>query len=452
MTGTVNVIVSRKVVTRGTPSNSTTEPGTKSAPLSVSVNPAPPKSATGMLSDVSVGAGFSTANGNAPDGPPPGPDVTTLTKKVCIVARSGIVTGTVNVIVSRKVVARGTPSNWTTELETKSTPLRVSVNAGPPSNAMGMLSDVSVGAGFSTASGNGNDVPPPGPGLTTCTEKVWIVARSPIVTGTVNVAESTNVLARGAPSNWTTEPETKSTPLRVSVNPAPPSNAMGMLSDVSVGAGFSTASGNGNDVPPPGPGLTTCTEKVWIVARSPIVTGTVNVNGSTKVVARAPPLNSTTELETKLLPLTVSVNAASPTLAMGGSSNASVGAGFSTASGKANDVPPGPGLTTCTEKVWIVARSPIVTGTVNVIVSRKVVARATMSNSTTEPATKSTPLSVSVNPAPPSNAMGMLNEVSVGTPKPNLATKMSGAPALGRVVSLVSPAPKVAEPAKSPVT
>ena len=35
-----------------------------------------------MLSDVSVGAGFSTASGNAPDVPPPGPGVTTLTEKV----------------------------------------------------------------------------------------------------------------------------------------------------------------------------------------------------------------------------------------------------------------------------------------------------------------------------------------------------------------------------------
>ncbi len=70
------------MVARGTPSNSTKEPGTKPAPLTVSVKAAPPSNAIGMLSDVSVGAGFSTASGNAPDVPPPGPGVTTLTEKV----------------------------------------------------------------------------------------------------------------------------------------------------------------------------------------------------------------------------------------------------------------------------------------------------------------------------------------------------------------------------------
>jgi len=51
----------------------------------------------------------------------------------------------------------------------------------------------------------------------------------------------------------------------------------------------------------------------------------------TKVVARAAPFHSTTDDAAKLLPLTVSVKAGAPALALLGASELSVGAGFAVA-------------------------------------------------------------------------------------------------------------------------
>ena len=66
------------------------------------------------------------------------------------------------------------------------------------------------------------------------------------------------------------------------------------------------------EVPPPGAGLNTVTWAVPATAMSEAGIDTVNRVEETNVVVRFDPFQRTTELATKRLPLTVSVNAALP--------------------------------------------------------------------------------------------------------------------------------------------
>src|SRR5215469_8645197 len=66
------------------------------------------------------------------------------------------------------------------------------------------------------------------------------------------------------------------------------------------------------EAPPPGAGLRTLTAVVAAVATSAASMAAVNCDLLTKVVVRALPFQLTTELGTKPVPLTVSVNGAPP--------------------------------------------------------------------------------------------------------------------------------------------
>jgi len=69
--------------------------------------------------------------------------------------------------------------------------------------------------------GTGFELPPPGLGLTTVT--LAVPALDTIVAGTtaVNSPVFTNVVARGVPFQFTTDPCTNPAPLTVNVNPGP---------------------------------------------------------------------------------------------------------------------------------------------------------------------------------------------------------------------------------------
>ena len=82
------------------------------------------------------------------------------------------------------------------------------------------------------------------------------------------------------------------------------------------------------DVPPPGVGLNTVTEALPAFCTSEAWMEAVNWVALTKLVARFAPFHRTTELEMKEEPVTVSVKAASPTLALDGETDATLGAGF----------------------------------------------------------------------------------------------------------------------------
>ena len=97
-------------------------------------------------------------------------------------------------------------------------------------------------------------------------------------------------------------------------------------------AGGAIVKGTGPDVPPPGAGVDTLTCAVPAAARSPVEIEACNCVELTKVVGRVEPFHLTIELELKLLPVTVSVNAAPPARARSGESVVTTGAGLNVGS------------------------------------------------------------------------------------------------------------------------
>src|SRR5213593_4172341 len=91
-----------------------------------------------------------------------------------------------------------------------------------------------------------------------------------------------------------------------------------------------TVKAAGVDVPPPGEGLKTVMLTEPPVSRS--VAGMLAVSwvALTTAVVRELPFQRTTELATKLAPVTVSVNAAPPTAALVGEIDVSAGTGLLT--------------------------------------------------------------------------------------------------------------------------
>ena len=128
----------------------------------------------------------------------------------------------------------------------------------------------------------------------------------------VNCVEETNVVVRFDPFQRTTELATKRLPLTVSVNAVPPAVRDDGLRLVVLGTGLLIVNVRELEVPPPGLGVNTVTWAVPATAISEAGIEAVNRVEETNVVVRSVPLQRTTELFTKPLPLTVSVNAAPP--------------------------------------------------------------------------------------------------------------------------------------------
>lgn len=132
-------------------------------------------------------------------------------------------------------------------------------------------------------------------------------------------------------------------------------------------------------------------------------------------MASATPFQSTVDADTKLPPLTVSVNAAEPAVVLLGDKDEIEGAGFTAVIVKvcAFDVPPpGAGLTTVTMGVPLVATSEAGTEAVSCEALTYVVVSAVPFQSTVEDATKSLPLTVRVNAVDPAATLdGEIEEI-----------------------------------------
>jgi len=137
----------------------------------------------------------------------------------------------------------------------------------------------------------------------------------------------TNVVALPAPLKFTVAPDTSPTPLTVSVNAAEPATALEGEIELIVGTALSIVKETAFDVPPAA-GLVTVTLTVPAVAISAAVIAAVNFVALTKVVVLAAPLNFTTDVGTKPVPLTVRVKAAPPAVALAGDREVAVGAGL----------------------------------------------------------------------------------------------------------------------------
>src|SRR6267378_1536476 len=146
----------------------------------------------------------------------------------------------------------------------------------------------------------------------------------------VSCVAETYVVVRLVPFQRTTEPEMKFVPVTVSVNPGPPVVADAGVSPVVVGTGLLVVIVKvwALDVPPPGAGVNTVTVAVPAAARSACGIAAVSSVADPNVVTRFAPFHRTTELPTKLVPVTVSVNPGPPAGAEVGFSPVVVGTGL----------------------------------------------------------------------------------------------------------------------------
>src|SRR5271166_2542875 len=117
---------------------------------------------------VRVGTGLLMVKVCAPEVPPPGPAVTTVTGSVPAVVRSAAGMMAVSWVALTKVVARAVPLKSAVELDTKLVPVSVMVVFGAPTVAEVGLMLVSVGTGLVVVMVKvcAPEVPPPGPGFT----------------------------------------------------------------------------------------------------------------------------------------------------------------------------------------------------------------------------------------------------------------------------------------------
>ncbi len=246
--------------------------------------------------------------------PPPGAGFTTVTSALPAVPMSLAGIAAVTCPALTNVVVRATPFQRTSDVATKLLPFTVNVNAAPPAAVLGGASDVSAGTGLGALMVNVRafEVPPPGAGVTTVTGALPAVPMSLAGIAAVTWPALTNVVVRAAPFQRTSEVPTKLLPFTVSVNAAPPAAVLVGASDVSAGTGLGALMVNVSafEVPPPGAGVTTVTGALPAVAMSLARIAAVTWPAFTNVVVRATPFQRTSEVPTKLLPFTVSVNAA----------------------------------------------------------------------------------------------------------------------------------------------
>ena len=213
-------------------------------------------------------------------------------------------------------------------------------------------------------------------------------------------------------------------PFAVNVNAAAPAVALIGVMETRVGTGlFPTAlivNVRVFDVPPPGAGVTTVTGAVPAVVTSAALTVAVNCNPLTKVVINAEPFHLIVEEAMKLVPFTVSVNAAAPAVTLAGEREVAVGTGLVATGLMVNATafelpPPGVPLNTVILAVPAVAISGAVTAAVNCVAFTKVVVSALPFQLTTDPLMKFVPVTVRVKAGLPAVVLIGEMAVTVGT-------------------------------------
>src|SRR6266404_5372508 len=345
----VSCVALRNVVVRGAPFQRTVEPLTKPLPFTRSVSDPVPAVTPVGVSPVSPGTGLFTVNVRAPEVPPPGAGVTTVTCGVPAAATSAAAMAAVSWVALTKTVVRTAPFQLTVEPLTKPVPVTVSVKAALPADVLVGDRAARVGDELFTVNVCAAEVPPPGAGVTTVTCGVPAVARSDAGIAAVSWVALTKVVVRAAPFQRTLEPLTKLLPFRVRMKAAPPTLVPEGDSAVSVGPPALTGRLSAADVPPPGAAVVTVTLAMPATARSVAGIAAVSCVALTNVVVRVAPFHLTVLPLTKPVPVTVSVKAGPLTSALLGARPVSVGAGLFTVNVCAAEVPPpGAGVTTVT--------------------------------------------------------------------------------------------------------
>jgi len=269
------------------------------------------------------------------------------------VAISAAVIAAVNWLALLNVVVLATPLKFTTDVEMKFVPFTVRVNAEPPAVTLAGEIDATVGAGLLIVKDCAPEVPPPGAGFVTVTFADPAAAISEARIAAVTFVELTNVVDRAPPLKFTVDPLTKLLPFTVSVKAPEFATALVGEMELSVGVGLLgllIVNTRAPDVPPPGAGFVTVTftgPAVEISAAGIVATICVLVV-EVGVIAPLPPKFTVAPI-TKLLPLTVSVNAPEFATALEGDRELTEGAALFTVKVCAADVPPpGAGFVTVT--------------------------------------------------------------------------------------------------------
>jgi hypothetical protein len=187
---------------------------------------------------VMVGTGSLTVKLAAPEVPPPGFGLVTVMLTVAALTRSLAGTCAVILVALENVVVSAAPFQLTTEPLTKLVPFTVNVNEAEPAVALAGESELIVGNPVPMENVLVPDVPPPGVGLVTVTFAVPELAISLAGTAAVICVAVTNVVVSAAPFHFTTELARKPLPLTVSVNAAPPADALVGSSEAITGAGL----------------------------------------------------------------------------------------------------------------------------------------------------------------------------------------------------------------------
>jgi len=237
--------------------------------------------------------------------PPPGAGFVTVTVGVPAAATSLAGMAAVSLVALTKVVARGVPLKFTTDVVMKFEPFTVRVNAPEPAVAVAGCRVVIAGTGLLaavTVKVTTLDVPPPGEGLVTVTAGVPTLAMSVASMAAVSLVALTKAVARAVPLKFTTDVLMKFEPFTVSVKAPEPAVAVAGCRVVIAGTGLLaavTVKVTALDVPPPGDGLVTVTVGVPTLAMSEASMAAVSLVALTKVVARAVPLKFTTDVAMK---------------------------------------------------------------------------------------------------------------------------------------------------------
>src|SRR5260370_42432751 len=157
-----------------------------------------------------------------------------------------------------KLVVRLEPLTWTTDPLTNFEPFTGRVKAELPTVvALGEIL-VSVGTGLLTVKVSAPLVPP---GLTTVMERVPAETISLAGMAALSCVLLTKGVLRLDPLSWTTDPLIKFVPFTVRVKAGPPAKVVPGEILVSEGGELLTTRVNAADVPPPGAGFTTETER-----------------------------------------------------------------------------------------------------------------------------------------------------------------------------------------------
>ena len=166
---------------------------------------------------------------------------------------------------------------------------------------------------FPTVNTAAVEVPPPLPGVVTVMFNDPAVPRLEAGIVAVNWPEETNVVVSGDPFTLIVDPGINPLPLTVKATGEAPTVADEGDRVIEPGVEeLLTVNVWVPEVPPPGPGLTTLIVKVPGLVKSEVGSVAVNWLGDTKVVGLEEPLTLMVDPETKLDPLTVSVEPVLP--------------------------------------------------------------------------------------------------------------------------------------------